>query len=245
MIISTERKFIFIHLYKCGGSSVNQAYDPHMLWSDLVLGTTPAGRALQDIHQTAFGLHKHSTAAETRDVIGAETWDACRSFALVRHPHAVYESLYRWSSKVLQKETGGSTPRRIWLRHQVKRGTANQAFLQWPGVKCNLLSPDFKGFMACLIEADKRQQGLGREPLFDRLSANGSLLVDSIHQLEAVEHFWHDLEDYLGLKLERVHRNQSTEAAVSWDPAHIDYVTHKHAQDFEAFGYTPWRAGDH
>ena len=43
MIICHSRKYVFIHIHKTGGTSVESALEPTLHWNDLLLGSTPFG----------------------------------------------------------------------------------------------------------------------------------------------------------------------------------------------------------
>src|SRR5215469_2544795 len=58
MIISHSRRFIFVHIHKAGGTSVEQALDPHLAWNDLILGGSQFGEKIQGAYQKRFGLNK-------------------------------------------------------------------------------------------------------------------------------------------------------------------------------------------
>ena len=67
----------FIHINKCGGTSVEQA----------------------------LGLPKiHDTAMMRRDRLGAEVWNRLATFSIVRHPYAKVSSHYRY--RVKKNKTG-------------------------------------------------------------------------------------------------------------------------------------------
>ena len=101
MIVSNSRKFIFVHINKTAGTSITEALYPHLAWNDLVLGSTPTGRALDQPFHERFGLYKHSTAREIRAVVGERVWSEYRSFAVVRDPVDRARSLYGYL-KMLQ-----------------------------------------------------------------------------------------------------------------------------------------------
>ena len=64
MLISNTHKFIFIHLYKCAGTSIGRASIPTLRWNDLLLGNTSMGEKLSDIYFGLHGLRKHSSAID-------------------------------------------------------------------------------------------------------------------------------------------------------------------------------------
>ncbi len=96
MIWSSRRGLCFIHIPKTGGTTVTAAYEPHMLFDDVVLGGTLLGEQLQSRYRDRFGVHKHSGARTVMAAAGAEAFAAAFSFALLRHPVDRMTSLYRW-----------------------------------------------------------------------------------------------------------------------------------------------------
>lgn len=70
-------QFAFIHINKCGGTSIEAALDLPKI---------------------------HDTARQRRDKIGAARWERIPSFALVRNPYAKVASHYRY--RVKRNHTG-------------------------------------------------------------------------------------------------------------------------------------------
>lgn len=81
-MICRDRKLIFVHIPKCGGTSVED-----MLWprprkvEDLWLGYVAPG-----YNKYQSGGLQHLTAQQIRQEVGDETFQACYRFALVRDP---------------------------------------------------------------------------------------------------------------------------------------------------------------
>ena len=102
MFISNSHGFIFIHLHKCAGTSVEIALSATQAWNDVLLGSTAVGEYIQRGYQRQFGLYKHSCAARVHEVVGNEFWTRCFSFATVRNPFAVAVSQYTFSISQMQ-----------------------------------------------------------------------------------------------------------------------------------------------
>ena len=83
--------YVFIHINKCGGTSVEAAL--------------------------RIPVKIHDSARERRRKIGRRRWDEAFTFALVRHPYSRLISLYKF--RILTNQTGmGETPIEInaWIR---------------------------------------------------------------------------------------------------------------------------------
>jgi hypothetical protein len=114
MIISPSRDFIFIHLEKCGGTSVETALQPYLHWSDVMIGSTTYGERYQQNLYERFGtenvkkdmLWKHSTAKDIVSFVLPENWDDFTKISVVRDPLELVKSLYFFSSTVVMLHVG-------------------------------------------------------------------------------------------------------------------------------------------
>lgn len=95
-VISNSRRFVFVHVPKCAGSSITRLLSKVTEWNDIELGTTPYGKRILAPYAARFGLQKHSTAAEIRAVMGAGLWNEYVSFAAVRNPFARAVSTFQY-----------------------------------------------------------------------------------------------------------------------------------------------------
>lgn len=93
MIISDGKvggvKFVFIHVYKCGGTSVRG-----VLWRY-------NSAALTKQH----GLIQHASAREVRDKLGADEWARYVSFAVIRNPWDRMVSRYYYNRHIRSQMT--------------------------------------------------------------------------------------------------------------------------------------------
>jgi hypothetical protein len=93
-IINNSFKFIFVHVPKAAGTSLTTVFAPYTNYCDLEIGGTNFGEQIQPAYKKRFGLTKHSTAAEIRNVVGMVTWSQYFSFAFVRNPFSRCLSTY-------------------------------------------------------------------------------------------------------------------------------------------------------
>lgn len=107
MIISKSKKFIYIHIDKAGGTSIEECLTPFLKWDDIIFGGTTLGQYLEDAYVKyyggrywSFGIHKHSSAKQIKDYVGS-FWDKCYKFATVRDPIDISISLYYYNKDKL------------------------------------------------------------------------------------------------------------------------------------------------
>jgi hypothetical protein len=101
LIICHSRKFIFIHIHKTGGTSVEMALEPILTWRDLILGSSAFGELIQPEFNRRFSLEKHSSISEVERVCGSEMLSEYYVFATVRHPLDRICSVYNFIATVI------------------------------------------------------------------------------------------------------------------------------------------------
>lgn len=120
MIISHSRKFIFIHIAKCGGMTITKELTRLLCKGDIILSSNnpvivkqPMYTALmKNFKKTRFlrnfaknnkiiplSLKKHSTASEILQVMGKERWEKYYRFSVVRNPYDRCVSAFYWCQK--------------------------------------------------------------------------------------------------------------------------------------------------
>lgn len=110
MIISYSKNFVYVHLEKTGGTSVEFALEPFLSSNDkkidMVVGSTPNGEALEDTLKMKYGeknlIYKHSSSQEAKEFLG-DQWDNMYKFSTVRDPHDLMISLYYYSETILAR----------------------------------------------------------------------------------------------------------------------------------------------
>jgi hypothetical protein len=94
MIWSPSRKFCFIHISKTGGTSIEEAYTPHIRFGDVVLAALPDG--IDRWYGKAMSAGKHSSAHHISRLAGKSVFEEMLSIAVVRDPLERMVSYYRW-----------------------------------------------------------------------------------------------------------------------------------------------------
>ncbi|HEY3638812.1 MAG TPA: sulfotransferase family 2 domain-containing protein [Rhizomicrobium sp.] len=238
MIICHSRKFIFIHIHKTGGTSVERALDPHLAWNDLILGGSAFGERIQAAYMKKFGLNKHSTVAEIEKVCGSGILDEYFVFSVVRNPLSRLCSMYNFVGSSLKKwaDEQGIDLREI-PEHTTREALQQKPALKWVSSKVFLRSKDFSEFI--------RHKRLSEAPGFrTQLSSLTGLDTETLKsrffRLEDYPAWVEELSERLGLQLELPKANESgvkfqQDSVVSAEDA--DYIKSLFRADYEAFGY--------
>jgi hypothetical protein len=93
MIISYSKNFIYVHLDKCGGTSIEQSLFPYLKKNDIQLGTLSFEEDEREINYKKNNLRKHSTIKEIKKYLGKD-YDSMYTFTTVRDPVDIMVSLY-------------------------------------------------------------------------------------------------------------------------------------------------------
>tara|TARA_A100001015_G_scaffold255424_1_gene296860 strand:- start:442 stop:1164 length:723 start_codon:yes stop_codon:yes gene_type:complete len=232
-IISPNFNFIFVHIRKCGGTSFEKSFEEHAVWNDLIIGSTNFGESIQPFFESQFGLHKHNTALELREIIGADSFSKYNKIAFVRHPRTLYESYFKWGRSVLQYKSKGNKSIIDAWRNSVKKEHFEHDFLSWGAIRASLLSASFEEFLHLAL-ANNWLQTDYYKLLGDK---KGKIIIDHIFKIEEVAEKWGKLEKVIGTKLKRYHSNRSLNFKTSWTREMVELVNNKHELDYSLLNY--------
>lgn len=101
MIISNSKKFINIHIPKCGGTTTSNFFGRHLRPQDITLNLSPheGWEKYLDAYQKRFKLFKHSTADEIAAAVGPENFKEYAIIAFVRNPFSRAYSAFTFTKK--------------------------------------------------------------------------------------------------------------------------------------------------
>lgn len=248
MIISQSKGFVFIHIHKCAGTSIEEALSSHLSYNDILLGSTPSGERFNTnwsqllISRSGAALKKHSTAREIKSFLWTHSWEEYFKFAVVRHPVSRIWSFYNFLLKVLkpyQNSTGLSFEEKFDLREHNqlpdRSPYMDESIFRWPAVKALLLSPGFEG----VLEEKSFWKDPATRPQTESVTdERGSNIIDYIGRVEELGSFKSTIEYRLDIQLNLKHLNKSSSthrSGLSQDA--ISIIERKYKSDYEMFSY--------
>jgi hypothetical protein len=94
MIISYSKNFIYVHLDKCGGTSIEQTIKPYLSKEDIQIGGLSKNIDQDELNYfKKYNFGKHATASNIKKHFKKE-WGSMYKFTTVRDPQKMLISLY-------------------------------------------------------------------------------------------------------------------------------------------------------
>lgn len=221
-IINHSHKFIFVHIPKTAGTSLTSALARYTHYCDLEIGGTAFGEQIQPAYRKRFGLSKHSTAKEIRNLVGTVAWAQAFTFSFVRNPFSRCLSTY----------------------HFLRKWDA-------PNSEISKKIRNFSSFDDYVL-SDIWQETNGPDELFRPqlywLRANthsNTLLVDFVGQVERINDDVTTLLNAIGIPenkrpntLPQLNSSQPSALTDIKNAVVVDKIVAKYRSDFDAFGYS-------
>ena len=242
MIISPSKEFIFIHLEKCGGTSIETALEPHLAWHDMIIGSTNFGESVQSLYFNRFGvdkvksemLWKHSSAQEIYQFIGPDNWNDFKKFSVVRDPQQLIISLYNFSSTVVKYHLGRIN-REVW-KERLRIKDYPQTFPFTEGyfieyAKSEIDGSGIDGFVENILS----EKYSFCAPQVERLSVAGSKNLGTVTDLSTLSREWNYLTEHLGFDfyIPLLHLNKSEKHDVELSSRSIKKIKRHFAIDYD------------
>lgn len=238
MIIFQDEKIIFIHIPKCGGTSISFSLECVARWNDLFIGGTEFGEYIQKTWAVRHGLKKHGTATEVKSIIGNDLYGSYIKFVTVRDPFSRFISAFNF---LMSNVNSG----RDWIL----------PFKEYYKIDFDLNINEFlrKDFISDLVEQPylyMRVADLHAQRINQRLFLKQSLFID-LDEINAGRFYFIKLEEMenLALFLEKlgfrrkfqiIKTNQNFDKKFLLDDLSLEsklLIQNLYQDDFDMFGY--------
>lgn len=256
MLIFNVPKMIFINLPRTGGRSVEISLSPAKRWNDVILGSTQLGEVMQWLYFGDIGLHKHSTAAEIRKVVGESFWQASYRWATIRNPFDVMCSFFGSTAAAIEpliasesSIPAGASPDEVGQWLESDRYPTGDPWNR-PAVRAYLRARGAENPMSVFLRASELEREATMWPQCYRLSGTeGRLDIDEFVKIESLAERWPALLGKIGLpELPLAYANPTpaqyriSRGAAYRDALDVEWMIDRFRADFDAFGYpqNPW-----
>jgi hypothetical protein len=248
-----SKKVIFVHLQKCGGTSVESSISPYCKWNDVLIGSTRLGEIMQWEYFAQFGLHKHSSAKEIIAIIGSPNWEEFFSWTVVRNPFSRICSLYNFTQSLVARHAkevafptdGTLEEQRIWSNRDDYPQTEPWSF---PAVRAYLQCVNSDHRFSTFLRSDLLATDGAFDPQWWGLQheKGDNLAVNQFVKLENLNEEWPALCEKMGIENVDLKIENETDPRFAKSPIElfrysedVELIKERFRSDFSAFGYDP------
>jgi Sulfotransferase family len=135
MIISRDRRFIFVHIPKTGGTAFTLAYEERAGRDDILIGDTPKARNRVRRWKgvpTAGRLWKHAALTDVIGLVSEAEIEAFLTMTLVRNPWDRMVSYYHWLREQRFAAPGVDLAKTADFHGFLNHPSTLAAFRRWP-----------------------------------------------------------------------------------------------------------------
>lgn len=227
MIISNSKKYIFVHLKKCGGISITHALEKDITWKDIVVGRTEYGRNMKAGWGKRWGVGTHSSAEAIARLVGQDIWSEYFTFAFVRHPFRRILSLYSWTEKQVKELSWRRYARHIHSRWDYDKW-------HWDTVQAYLNTNSFSEYIRHPAMTNVLSSETQARSLSDK---EGNLMIDYYGKVESMKSDFEIVCRRIGLPVQLPSKNTSKSADVEFSDDDKIYIRDKQVTDYALFNY--------
>ncbi|MGE4062741.1 MAG: hypothetical protein AB7E79_05185 [Rhodospirillaceae bacterium] len=210
MIVSFTRQFIFVHVVKTAGMSMEKSLWPHDVRASLIDRPPRERAALLEsigISPAIFSLDRHATAAELRSALGADVFRRMFKFAFVCNPWDLELSLYHFN-----------------LEHP-----------EFPGHQRAIKARNFEDYLLN-SNGSRAANGVQRRFVADE---DGKIIVDFIGRFETLAQDFAKVCSHVGIEVPLGHHNRSQHLPWPrcYTREMFEFVRRRAEVDIDTFGY--------
>ena len=207
MIISPNRHFVFVHVHKCAGTSIEMALSSRLTVNDLVIGSTEDGERHKSFFSQCIRLKKHSSALEAQQILGDALWKSYFTFGFVREPVDRLRSLHSYVLGLANRSPLTEAERATF---QSSGKLPSRAPYKFKAVQSAMASTDFDAF----VRNPLTWQDVGAKPQWQSLcDSEGALIVDFVGKVEHMERDWPKVLKRLNLDVSLGNENRSASSS--------------------------------
>jgi len=255
-ILSYNCNFIFVHVQKCGGTSVEAGWQKIGRWGDFVIGSTPEGEMLQDTYRSLYNIDKHASASRIKKAVGRTIFERSQVIVVVRNPITIIESHYKFGRSLFDRHSVKFEIDKDRLLQMIK--SKDECLPSWWFVMTRgalidaMQASNFEDFADRVL--DKRWGRYLRDCTDDSKNRRLTTKVLKIEEPNTIINTFNSLvSEYhkdLGIKrfhfsdgrrykekFKLLHLNQSQSAEIKWSRAHLQKCCGITEQEHLAFGY--------